>query len=361
MLAQVMAADPAELVRVVPALFLGVFLGVALSPVAARRPSLAVAVAGGAVAQAGALVLLASATTTPVATAAAAAAGVGFGLVESLGAALARLLAASHTRRTLTQLTALTAAVATVAPLTVVAAGADSARLVLAGAAVPHVLAAAALVGTGNGPAGAADATTSSAGRPASRRWIAGAVFGYVGSETMVSGWSAVIPQRHLDLTATSAAVGTSAFWLLLTLGRLAGAAMLARRADPQAVLIACQVACVALLLASAAAAGMPVLTLALLGAAVVLMGPCYALLLGVALQAVGPHDAPRTSAVLVAAGALGGTVWSAGATVRDLDSRWIITAACVAMVLSAVCARRARLLSDDRSAEPGRALQDTH
>lgn len=335
-----MATDPAALVRVVPALFLGLFLGVALAPAAARRLSLDAAVAGGAVLQALALVLLAGATTTPVAIAAASAAGVGFGLVESLGAALTRLGATARTGRWLTHLTAVTAAVATLAPLAVLAGGADSARLVVALAAVPHLLAAA-LIGRSGTP-DAADTTTPSVGRPPSRRWLAGALFCYVGSETTVSGWSAVLPQMQLDLTATAAAAGTSVFWLLLTLGRLTGAALLARRADPHTVLVTVQVVGVALLAGSAALAGVPVWSVALLGAAVLCMGPCYAILLGVALQAVGPDDAPRTSAFLVAAGALGGAAWSAGIAAGGLDSRWIIATAGLALLLSTGCAHRA-------------------
>jgi hypothetical protein len=348
-LAELMGTSSATLLPVVPALFVGLFAGVALTPAASSRLPLTAVVAAGAVTQAVALALLAAATTPTAAIVAAGTAGLGFGLVESCGAALARLRSTSHTGLTLTQLTAVTAAIATLTPLAVVAGGTTTARLVLIGAALPHLLAASALSANRWGPGNSTGATPPTAGR-GSARWTAVSLFCYVGSETIVAGWSAVLPQVGLDLTAADAAVGTSLFWLLLTLGRLTGAAVLARGADPQTVLLTCQLSCVGLLISSTVTADRPSVALTLLGAAVSVMGPCYALLLGIGLQTVDASGAARLSAVLVAVGALGGATWSAAAA-RGLDIRTIPAIACLAMALSAASAHRAR--------SPGRSCGD--
>ena len=104
-----------------------------------------------------------------------------------------------------------------------------------------------------------------------------------VGAETVLSGWSSVLPQSVLGAPAGAAAIGTTVFWTLMAAGRFACAAVLRRGVSPVSCLI------VALLAAAAAAVGAALLregvvAVILVGIAVLLVAPGYALLLGVAL-----------------------------------------------------------------------------
>ncbi len=98
----------------------------------------------------------------------------------------------------------------------------------------------------------------------------------------MLSGWSAVIPERILDVDPALAALGTSAFWTLMAVGRFGAAAL--RRASVSPIwILATATSGAAVLMA---AAGMlvgsePVWALVALAAVVVLLAPSYGLILG--------------------------------------------------------------------------------
>lgn len=131
----------------------------------------------------------------------------------------------------------------------------------------------------------------------------------YVGVETVLSGWSAVIPERILAVDPGLAALGTSAFWTLMAIGRF-GAAGLRRLSVSPIVILAGATSVAALLMA---AAGMlvdsaPVGALVALAAVVVLLAPSYGLILGLALDRLDPARSAAVTGALVACGAVGGT-----------------------------------------------------
>ncbi|QNA93825.1 hypothetical protein [Microbacterium sp. Se63.02b] len=131
----------------------------------------------------------------------------------------------------------------------------------------------------------------------------------YVGVETVLSGWSAVIPGRILAVDPGIAALGTSAFWTLMALGRF-GAATLRRLAVPPTRILTTATCVAAVLMA---AAGLlvdraPGWALGSLAAVVVLLAPSYGLILGLALDRLDPARSAAVTGALVACGAVGGT-----------------------------------------------------
>jgi hypothetical protein len=297
-----------QLLQAAPTLFAGLLLGVLLSPLLSRPRGVATTVRLGAAVQAAALVLLACAVQPWTVFAAAALGGIGFGLVEASGTAFARQVAVERTARMLASLTATVAIVAAVAPLLVLVTGATGFRFVLVAAAVAQ-LAAAVLV-RGGSPSSASVTAVSSHRLGAPVVLIAVALFCYVGVESSLSGLSAATVQSTLQTSAAVAAVGTSAFWLLMTAGRLAGAAVLARGARPWLLaVVALAVVSVLFLVATITAPRSPVLGVALLGVAVLFCGPCYALLIGSASDWISSANATAPLAALIAVGAIGGTV----------------------------------------------------
>jgi fucose permease len=353
-LAQVLEVGTAQLAVAVPALFTGLFLGVALSPAVTRRRGPGPAAFGAGV-QSLSLALLAGAPNTAIAVLAATAAGIGFGLTEAGGAALAKVASRDGASRSLLPLTAATATAAAATPLLLLAGGTAAVRPTLVAVAVVHLLAAAVLALT----AGTARTTRASLppapqpGRAPGPPWLAAALFCYVGGETVLAGWSAVIPREVLALSPTTSAAGTSLFWVMLLAGRVVGTAALARGSLPHTVLVLCQVGAALTLAGSAATAGThPVATVVLLCTAAGLMGPCYALLLGIGLETVPAAAVPRRSATLITVGALGGATWTFLVTTTGQAPAWLAGSAAAAMTISAAAAARHRAPTP-RPAEP--------
>ena len=297
----------ADLSSAVPALFAGLLVGVLLSgPLLVRRPPRTALMLGSAL-QAAALVAVALAGTPTVFIAAAAVAGFGFGLVEASGSVAAKSLAVGSATGLLSALLGTVAVCAAVTPL-LVAAGSGM-RPLLGILAVVPLLTVAML-------AGSRPATTS-AERPAhrdARGLLALLPFAialplYVGVETVLSGWSAVIPERILAVDPALAALGTSAFWTLMALGRF-GAAALRRMSVRPLVILASATGGAAVLMAAAGllVGSAPAWALVALAAVVVLLAPSYGLILGIALDRLGPARSAAVTGALVACGAVGGT-----------------------------------------------------
>ena len=231
-------------------------------------------------------------------------AGLGFGLAEADANLLTRLLAVERTGASLAGMTAMVALAATACPVLLALLG----MLVLPWLALVS-LPAAILLLAWRGPLTAAAAGPAPHGI-ARLAPIALALVLFVGVETVVSGWSAVLPQQLLALDARAAAVGTSAFWLLMSAGRLL-ARILVGRALPGPRYLAIALGGAAVLLGAAAALGtaIPWLALAIAAVATVLLAPGYSLLLGAALAAIPAATARRATGILVALGAVGGTL----------------------------------------------------
>ena len=236
-------ADSDGYLQVVPAIFTGLLLGVLLSAAITRASSTRAVVALGSLLQAGALVVLLTMPPVLGFVLAAGAAGLGFGLVEAAGSALARESAAAAVTRLLAVLTGTVALVAAICPLIVAflpVPGAPSVALALV--AGIHLSTVASLGITARGsrrspgaaradergpmpsPAPAPDRTRDA--DPVRRKFpardlgtVAAALALYVGVESVFSGWSAVIAADQLAADTQRAAVGTSAFWILMAAG----------------------------------------------------------------------------------------------------------------------------------------------
>lgn len=332
----------------VPALFFGLMVGVLGNAVAATWWTPRALTAAGGIAQFTGFLGLAFAPAAGVYLAAAGVVGVGFGLVEAGGSVLARENAGRHTAQLLSALTGAVAVVAAGLPLLVALTPVGSAPRAVYGAIALLNLAVAAywvfsrsgnlLVANEEGApdfgsglnstsegfseVGDSDSVPSLAEpekSPASHLGrrpvltlmpIAFALLLYVGVETVYAGWSAAIPARVLDITAEQAAIGTAVFWFLLATGRYLAAYLLGRGVPGVTYLMCTTVVAAAALMASSfTVAETPELALAALALAVAALGPCYALIIGVGLARVPVASARRATGVLVACGALGGSL----------------------------------------------------
>lgn len=297
----------ADLSAAVPALFAGLLVGVLVSGPLLMRRSPQTALMIGSALQAAAIVGVALAGSPEVFIAAATVAGFGFGVVEASGSVAAKAVAVGSATGLLSALLGTVAVCAAVTPL-LVAAGSD-ARPVLGVLAVVPLLTVAMLAGRAP-----ADSRTEAPAHRDVRGLLVLLPFAvalplYVGVETVLSGWSAVIPERILAIDPGSAALGTSAFWGLMALGRFGAAALRRLSVRPLVILTAATSGAAVLM----AAAGMlvstaPVWALLALAAVVVLLAPSYGLILGLALDRLDPVRSAAVTGALVACGAVGGT-----------------------------------------------------
>lgn len=303
----------APVVAAVPALFAGLLVGVLASGLVLRRVRALHLAAIGCLMQAAALGTAALAGSASVFFVAAALAGLGFGFTEAAASVATKEVSTSTTAEALTALTATVAVTAAVTPLLVAAAGVTGRpSLVLMVFAVGQLAAAWALLVGARGTS----APHSAARRRGLRRAsvlallpLAVALPLCVGVETVFAGWSAVIPAELLSLDPAAAALGTSAFWGLMALGRFASAAMLRRGVAPRRALLGgMAAAATALGFAAIVSPGLPVLGLAAIAVAVVALAPSYALTVGIALDRLDDDEAAQATGVLVACGAAGGS-----------------------------------------------------
>lgn len=296
-----------DLSTAVPALFAGLLVGVLMSgPLLMRRPPRTALILGSAL-QAAAIVAVALAGTPAVFIAAAAVAGSGFGLVEASGSVAAKSLSVGSATGLLSALLGTVAVCAAVTPL-IVAAG-SGVRATLGILAVVPLLTIAMLTGSVS-----PDARTAAPARRDVRGLLVLLPFAvalplYVGVETVLSGWSAVIPERILGVDPGLAALGTSAFWTLMAVGRFGAAALRRLSVSPIAILItATSTAAILMATAGLLVGPAPVGALVALGAVVVLLAPSYGLILGLALDHLDPARSAAVTGALVACGAVGGT-----------------------------------------------------
>lgn len=290
----------------VPALFAGLLVGVLLSgPLLVRRPTRMTLLIGTGL-QSVALVAVALAPAPTIFIAAAAVAGLGFGLVEAAGSVAAKAAAVGSATGLLSALLGTVAVCAALTPLAVAAGAAVPAALSIL-AAVP--LTAVVLL------AGSAPRSISAAPERRDLRGLrmllpfALALPLYVGVETVLSGWSAVIPGRALTLDPAAAALGTSVFWALMALGRFGAAALRRGSVSPVSILAVGTVGAACLMTtAGVTVSDAPIIALLALAAAVVLLAPSYGLILGLALDRLDAARGAAVTGALVACGAVGGT-----------------------------------------------------
>ena len=297
----------ADLSAAVPALFAGLLVGVLVSgPILIRRPPQTTLILGSAL-QAAAIIAVAVAGTPALFIAAAAIAGFGFGLVEASGSVAAKSVAVGSATGLLSALLGTVAVCAAVTPL-LVALGSDVRPALGILAVVPLVT-----IVMLAGPTPAASLAEAPAHRDVRGLLVllpfAAALPLYVGVETVLSGWSAVIPERILDVDPALAALGTSAFWTLMAVGRFGAAALRRASVSPIWILATATSGAAGLMAAAGMLVGSePVWALVALAAVVVLLAPSYGLILGLALDRLDPARSAAVTGALVACGAVGGT-----------------------------------------------------
>lgn len=334
----------APLSAAVPALFGGLLVGVLLSSlVLSRLGPRAVVVAGSGI-QALGLALLALAGNPGVFITAAAVAGLGFGLGEAAGSVAAKEISRHSAAGTLSALTGTVAVAAALTPLLVFGAvRLDIAAGVLWLAVALHLATLATLLARPGIriPADPPSETGAAGGGTRILRLVlpfAIALPLYVGVETMFSGWSAVIPATLLEIGPAFAALGTSAFWALMAVGRFVAAARARSGASPVRVLVsALSVATAGIVVAAVSVAGAPWLALAAIGVALIALAPSYALLIGMALDRLSPAEARTATGILVACGAAGGSVVPALALAVSPDPASAATFVLAAALTAAV------------------------
>lgn len=184
--------------------------------------------------------------------------------------------------------------------------------------------------------------TTTSVGvGPTSTAWpLAALLVLYVGAEVLLSTWAAELTRALLAVDASVAALASTAFWACLALGRLLGS-LLGRHLGPARLL---HILLAAAAFGCATAAGLAGQTsgaaaLVALAAAVVLLGPVYALALAVGSGANGVAR-PRVAAFRIGLGALGGAVVPAVvASFNDQGGLVGVPLTAAALLAGATCA----------------------
>ena len=299
------AVSAPSLLGAVPTMFAGLFFGVGLAPLVAGRFSDVGVVRSFSFVLGTGLLLLAISPQASMFIAAGFVLGLGFGALEVLGTAASKRLSTDTASR-LTRFNAIFASSAFLTPIIFVLLSTSlSPRLLFFLLFITAVTFA--LGYQSKHP-------HTSPGRRLIRPNKTGAFFllaivFYVGAETVIASWSAVLASEVGGLDAHLAAIGGSSFWGLLALGRLMSVALTPKILVPRLALvlwlalagISLMVAWVSWNLIS------PAGVLVAFGLAAITAGPCYALLIGIALDSQAGIHAVAITSTLVLAGAVGG------------------------------------------------------
>ena len=294
-----------SLVGAVPVMFAGLFFSVGLAPLASAKFSDIALVRGFSLVLATGLFLLAVSPQASMFISAGFALGLGFGALEVLGTAASKRLSTDTASR-LTRLNAIFAISAFLTPILFVVLSASLSPKLLF-----FLLFITALI-FAVGYQSEYPATTQGRKLIRPNKTIAAFLLAtsfYVGAETVIASWSAVLASELGGLDAQLAAIGGSSFWGLLALGRLTSVALTTKFLEPKfALALWLALAGISLMVAwvswdVVSQAGI----LVAFGLAAIAAGPCYALIIGLALDSqTGAHAVALTS-TLVLAGAAGG------------------------------------------------------
>ena len=131
----------------------------------------------------------------------------------------------------------------------------------------------------------------------------------YVGSETILAGWSAVFFEKNVASNLNIAPIGTSLFWLFLTLGRVSGSFATGKFASAKttSILWSSGFSLALIFLPVVSDNGATFLVVLLLG--VFFAGPCYGFIIGQAVSYFESELAVKSASLYVLAGAVGGVV----------------------------------------------------
>jgi FHS family glucose/mannose:H+ symporter-like MFS transporter len=133
----------------------------------------------------------------------------------------------------------------------------------------------------------------------------------YVGAETILAGWSAVLFSENISQNLTSAPLGTSIFWVGMTLGRVVGTIASSKKLSARSASIIWSLSLsFALIVLSQISETAPRATfLLILVIAIFFAGPCYGFIIGQAVSQYEESLAVKSSTLFVLIGSLGGVL----------------------------------------------------
>jgi len=295
-----------DLLPAVPALFGGLFIAVALAPKIVGQFGIGVTLRVASLITALALAFSYFAASPELYIASAVALGLGFGFLE-VGATSAARLDSEDTSRLLTKLNIAFTLSAMSAPLVLaLEAQLFSSRLIF--------LVAGALAGILVVAIGATQTAIAQTlrrvefARGPLLAFMALAAL-YVGAESILAGWAAAIVFELTALSAGAAAIGSSAFWGLLALGRLSHVWLSKRFLTSRTATVIWPTLAAGAMLMSwvSITASNNAASLVGFGLATFAAGPIYSLIIGAALDAYEQTSAVGLTSVLIFSGAAGG------------------------------------------------------
>jgi fucose permease len=152
--------------------------------------------------------------------------------------------------------------------------------------------------------------------------WVCGAiVLLYVGSETAMGGWTTTYLQQTTRIQLETASLVTGGFWLALTAGRIAGAAIGSRLKAAQVLALGLATALfgVILFLLGYGNETLSIAAVLLIGLG---FGPVYPTTVAI-VTAEFPHTPGQAGAIVMAAGSIGGMLipWLQGVVLERLGT----------------------------------------
>lgn len=160
----------------------------------------------------------------------------------------------------------------------------------------------------------------------------------YVGAETILAGWSAVLFSENISDNLVSAPLGTSIFWFSMTLGRIMGTFVSSKNISPK-ISSTFWSLCLSLSLLFFSRVTEEVSQgtfLLILVIATFFAGPCYGFIIGLAVGIYEQSLAVKSAAFFVFVGSFGGVIVPAFAQIfLSSDSKGIILGAAIAATLS--------------------------
>jgi fucose permease len=162
----------------------------------------------------------------------------------------------------------------------------------------------------------------------------------YVGAETILAGWSAVLFSENISKNLVSAPLGTSIFWAGMTLGRVVGTFTSSKNFSTKtsAILWSSGLCFSLALLSQMNEGGSQGAFLFLLVLAIFFAGPCYGFIIGLAVSLYDEALAIKSATLFVLIGALGGVLIPALAQISlGSESKDVTLGAAVAAALSTV------------------------
>lgn len=160
----------------------------------------------------------------------------------------------------------------------------------------------------------------------------------YVGAETILAGWSAVLFSENISKNLTSAPLGTSIFWAGMTLGRVIGTYFSSKTKSTKITALICSLGLsLSLITLTQVSKGNSENSFLLLFLfSIFFAGPCYGFILGFGVMLFHESMAIKSSTLFVLLGSLGGVAIPVISQIYlGSESKNIVLGAAVAASLS--------------------------